>query len=388
VSEAAGLDWAEAAAEAERAGDLARLASIHHTWAGALYELGRNAEAKARYRQSAEIEARAGRPRPYVLASELERLRIDVLEGGAEAALAAVEERIAALRSLASEDEMRARVLVGALDVARQARLALRDFDRCLHCIDEMERLLRDLGEPDHVQARTRLDRTGPLLALGAVEDAEEIAMECLAILRAAEDWPHVARALAALAHIAGSRGLVDRAVAEMGRALDFERGLSEPADRAAAHHNLSVFLHRDSRTADSAAHWLAGIAYRVAAGLDPRPALKGLRAHRTFARRTGSFICMAEGGDFERGFTLPRLADILKQPAFDALRRFLEARAVRVDELQAKIDELVATVPSGRPPRSPPPAAALALPPNPRGPRPPVLEGEVIDLPPKRKSR
>ena len=77
----------------------------------------------------------AGRPEVDVIASELEALRIDIMQGRAAEALPQVEERLAQVEDWwqrhrsgqpvpeAPDLEFLARALIGALDIARQARL-------------------------------------------------------------------------------------------------------------------------------------------------------------------------------------------------------------------------------------------------------------------------
>ena len=101
-------------------------------------------EAKGRLIEAAEADRQAGNPEVEVLRSELEALRIDIMQGRAEAARPEVEGRLARVqgwwdRHRASEAvpeapnaEALARALISALDIAREGDYARQDWASAL----------------------------------------------------------------------------------------------------------------------------------------------------------------------------------------------------------------------------------------------------------------
>src|SRR5689334_11570300 len=77
-----------------------------------------------------------------------------------------------------------ARALVGGLDIATQATLALERWDACLDLLTESEETQQAMGEGAHSLARTRLNRHKPLLNLGRFDEAQEVLESCLAVFR------------------------------------------------------------------------------------------------------------------------------------------------------------------------------------------------------------
>jgi tetratricopeptide (TPR) repeat protein len=347
--------YAQAAEEAETAEHWADLGAIRGNWAHALRTVGQLDRAREMHLKSAEAEGRAGRPRINVVGSELEALRVDVYQGRAEEALPAIEAKLGLVRGWwasrqqgepfpeAPDDEVLARALVGALDIAREANLRLERWQSCLDLIVEIEEVKRALGESEHEVARTRFNRHGPLMRLGKLAEAKAVLEDCLDVDRRAGDVSGEAADLSALADVWNALGDRDQAIALERRALAVRERLPDPGDRSISHNNLANYL-RAARAIDEAdAHQLAALVYRLATGLDLRIALHNLanRIHGSAARG--------------ETFAFPPLAEFLATPAFSPLRTFLAARGVPADQLQAVIDDLVAKV-----------RAAVAAPPKP----------------------
>jgi tetratricopeptide (TPR) repeat protein len=178
-SDAALSFYEQAAAEAEEAEDWSNVGGICQNWAIALRYTGRLDDARSMYLQSAEADVRAGSPRVNFLGSELEALRIDVMQGRAETALPEIESRIQEIRAWwqrhragepipeAPDLTFLARVLIGGLSIAYKANDALERWEACLGVLTESEGTQRALGEREHDLARTRFNRYGPLLRLG-----------------------------------------------------------------------------------------------------------------------------------------------------------------------------------------------------------------------------
>jgi SOS-response transcriptional repressor LexA len=117
------------------------------------------------------------------------------------------------------------------------------------------------------------------------------------------------------------------------GSALALRERLPDPGNRAISHNNLSAYLHATGAPAEAGSHQLAALAYRLTTGLDPRLSLHNLAVRlRQAAARNARF-------------DLPRLADLLADPAFAPLRTYLEGRGIPPADLQTAIDALVEQV-------------------------------------------
>jgi tetratricopeptide (TPR) repeat protein len=352
--------YAQAAEEAKAAEHWSDLGWIYQNWASALRAVGQLDRAHETYLASAAAQTRAGRPRVDVLGSELEALRVDVMQGRAEQALPAVEARLGEVRAFraqaqqgtpvpeAPDREALARALVSGLDIAEDVNRALGRWQPCLDLLGEIEQAQRALGAGEHDLTVTRFNRYYPLVRLGKLPEARAVLEGCLDVFRRLGDVTNEARALSALADVWNALGDPAQAAAVERRALAVCDTLPDPGDRAASHNNLALYLHATGEAEEAGAHQLAAIAYRLVTGIDLRLSTPQL-AHR-----------IRESAARGETFTLPPLAALLAAPPFAALRAFLAERAVPVPDLQARIDAFVAdtraAVAAGPPP-SPPPA-------------------------------
>ncbi|MFL6293927.1 MAG: hypothetical protein ACJ759_23780, partial [Thermoanaerobaculia bacterium] len=195
------------------AGRWSHVGVICQNWANALGDVGRLDDAKSTYLRSAEAHAKAGSPRVSILGSELEALRVDVMQGGAER-LPEIESRLQEVRDWwhrhrsgepapeAPDPVSLARALISGLDIATQANLALEQWEACLDILTEIEEIKRALGAGEHALARTRFNRYGPLLRLDRLNEAQRVLEGCLDIDRGAGDLPGEAADLSALADL------------------------------------------------------------------------------------------------------------------------------------------------------------------------------------------
>ena len=108
--------------------------------------------------------------------------------------------------------------------------------------------------------------------------------------------------------------------------------------DRAISHRNLANYLESSdlpAALAESPRHQLAVLLYRLVAGLGQSMqfSLHNYAVRFHLAREAGTPLLV------------PRVADLLADPAFDPLARWLPQRQVDVDELQAAIDQLLEQV-------------------------------------------
>jgi tetratricopeptide (TPR) repeat protein len=339
--------------EAEAAKHWSDVGRICQNWANTLRDLGQLDRARETFLRSASAERRAGNPRVNIIGSELEALRIDVMQGRAEEALPAVEESVAEVRGFwdrrakgervreAPDDEALARTFVGGLDIAEDASRALERWQACLDLLAEIEQVKRAVGASEHEQARARFNTHFPLLRLGRVAEAKAVLAGCLDTFRRADDVTSEATALSALADVWNHLGDSHHAAAVERRALALRERLPDPENRASSHGNLAGYLHAIGSPAEAGAHDLANLVYTLATGLDLHLPLRNLdnRIRQSAAR--------------DEHYDLPRLTDILSTPAFAPLRTFLADRNISADDLQSRIDALLAHIPS---PTNPPP--------------------------------
>ena len=349
-SDAALPFFEQAAAEAEEAGHWSDVGWICQNWASALVNVGRLDDAKSTYLWSADAKQKAGSPRVKVLGSEIEALRIDVMQGGEETALQEVESRLQEVRTWwrrhragkpvpeAPDPAFLARVLIGSLNIALQANLALDRWEACLDVLTESEETKQALGEGEHELARTRFNRYGPLLRLRRLDEAQRVLEGCLNVFRGVGDLPNECKALSALASLWAERGDPEQAAGLERQALAARNRLSDLAARSISHGNLANYIDRLGTAEDAARHRLAAIVYFLVMGHGQYLviALRGLTINMRRAAASG-----------ER-YELPRLAELLARSEFEPLQRTLTEWGVGLDELQAKIDELVEGVRRG----------------------------------------
>ncbi|MCX4239718.1 CHAT domain-containing protein [Paraliomyxa miuraensis] len=369
--------YEQAAAEAEQAEHWSDVAWVCGNWAGALGNVGQLDASKATHLRSAEAERKAGHPLVNVVASELEALRIDVKQGHAAQVLGDIEARLEQVRGWwkahaegkpvpeAPDRDFLGRALVGGLDIAEDANRALERWQGCLDLLEETERTKRERGESQHELACTRFNTYGPLLSLGRLEEAQRVLEGCLVEFRKAGDATGESTALSALADLWSHRGDLRQAADLERNALAVRNRLPDPAGRAISHNNLANYLDRMGQ-ADAPAHRLADLVYVLVSGQHEGipTTLNNLAVVKREATAAG------------RTYDLPRLADTLARPAFEALHRFLTTREVDLPALQAAIDQLEAQATQAA--AAPPVPNFSALPPELRSLLAPIYQAAV----------
>src|SRR5262249_34870646 len=122
----------------------ADIAVITGNWAGALMMTGELDAARQRHLDSADADKKAGSPGVNVILSELEALRIDIMQGQVAQALPQIETRLTQVDAWwqqhhsgqsvpeAPDPESLARTLISALDIAREAHYAQEDWASAL----------------------------------------------------------------------------------------------------------------------------------------------------------------------------------------------------------------------------------------------------------------
>lgn len=338
--------YEQAATEAAAEEDWGDVAWITGNWANALRDAGHPDASRAKHLESAEAERRAGRPLVNVLASELEAFRIDIVQDRASEVLPEVEQRIAQVEIWwqrtrkggesvpeAPDPEFLGRVLISALDIARQAHFAQKDWNAALPRIDRILEVKRELHRPAQDIAATRMNRANVLCELQRSGEAQAELQACLEIF--AGDPTRSQAVLGSLASLFDDRGDVPQAVELGRRALAMCEQLPNPGDRAISHNNLANYLAKTgtpSARAESASHRLADLVYVVVAVM--------VESLQTSLRNYANAFRRAKAAGTT--FTPPRLAALLLQPAFRPLEQWLDQRGVNREELQAALDQVL----------------------------------------------
>jgi hypothetical protein len=108
---------------------------------------------------------------------------------------------------------------------------------------------------------------------------------------------------------------------------------LPDPESRAISHNNLALYLERSgapSALAESPRHRLAALIYLLVAGLGQylQTTLRDYAIDFRRAQAAGTLL------------TVPRVADLLADPAFRPLDDWLRQRQADVAEVQAAVDQ------------------------------------------------
>ncbi len=221
----------------------ADLAWITGNWATALREVGDLDASRQRHRDHAEAERNAGRPAINVISSQLEPLRVNIMQGKAAEALTQVEVRLAKVEAWwqqhrsgqavpeAPEPEFLARVFISGLDIATHAHVANEDWEPALRRIDASLTVQRALERSAEDIAIIRMNRANVLGRLGRHGEAQAELEACLSVFQS--DPARRARALSSLANVFADRGDVPQAINQERRALALRNELPDPQDRA-----------------------------------------------------------------------------------------------------------------------------------------------------------
>ena len=284
-------------------------------------------------------------PAIEALGSELEALRIDIFQGAVESALPAIAEKLEQVESWwkrhrkgepvpeARDAEALARTYVGALDIATDAHFAREDWDQALPCIDAMLVVEDMLHRPAEGIGAHRMNRAVVLTQLNRFEEARTELESCLDLFQ--KDPIRRARTLSALASLCSKQGDLPQAIDLEGQALALRENLASPHDRATSHNNLANHLDERGTLSDrehASHHRLATFLYHL--GTDLGHALK--TSLRTYAL-VYHFARIASTPP-----RIPSVDELLAQPAFDPLKRWLYTRNVDLAALQARVDQLL----------------------------------------------
>lgn len=346
------LAYADATEEAhkgnfDRTVAVSDLAVIASNWANSLRLCGHLNEARQKQIEAARAHEAAGRPRVFVLGAELEAIRIEILQGNFSSE-GRIRDGLSLLRSWwqahqsgvppadAPDLEDLTRTLLGALDITREILVAKESWQEALLTVEESIGLKEALRREQVDIADDRLNRAELRRRIGGrggLNLAKKELEECRVLFE--NDPRRLATAEICLAGVCSQQGDTRMAVDQARRSLTRRSQLPQIADRASAHNNLANYLnnHHDSLDHREAnLHRLAGLCYVTVLG-------KGVEI-RVASQNFRELFRRAHAAGTEP--TIPRLSDLLADPAFDSLKTWLESRQVDLDELQAAIDQFL----------------------------------------------
>ncbi len=324
------------------------LAWIIGNWANALGDVGHLDAARQRHLESAEAEKKAGSPQINVIRCEVEALRNDIMQGQAETAMPEVEVRLTQLQTWwqqhnsgqrvaeAPDPEFLARGIISTLNIAMYADVARQDWASALRRIDTVLEVKRALQRPAEDIALDRMNRANVLGRLGRFGEARAELEACLPLFQ--NDTTRSARTLSSLANLFGEQGDVAQAITQERRALALCEQLPDPRDRAISHNNLANYLERQgalAALAEAPRHRLADLIYCLVAelGQNLQTSLRNYAIHFHRASDAGTDLAV------------PRVAELLADPAFHPLVQWLHQRQVDVAELQTAVDQVLEQV-------------------------------------------
>ncbi len=335
---------------AEAGGDAAReawsdLTWILENWSSALLATGNLSGARQKRAEASEADRHVGRPLVHAIGNELEALRIDVMQGQADAALPQIEERLSKIERWwtascaglptpdAPDREFLARAMISALDIAVGEHYALRQWEAALKRIDASIEVKQELKRSPEDIARDRANRADVLCQLKRHGEAKLEFEACLDIF---ENDPFArAKVLSSLASLYNGIGDLAQAITQEGRALALHNILPKPDARAISHGNLATHLDHaggGQNLTESTRHRLAAFVYFLVSG--------STRHLKTIFDNFVINFRIAASAGIE--LNIPRLAELLNDPSFAALNEWLAQRQVELDDLQAGIDEFL----------------------------------------------
>jgi tetratricopeptide (TPR) repeat protein len=337
---------ARAAAEGDGVGSQeawSSLAVITGNWAISLAMTANMGAARQRQIESAEASKKSGRPAIHAITAELEALRIDIVQGQVAVALPQVEAKLAQVASWwqrhlsgqpvpeAPDAAFLAGAFMGALDVAREGYFAQEDWDSALLMIDASLKVKLAMQHPAERIAITRVNRANVLKNLGRFIEAKKELEDCLPLL---QNNPEIkARVFSNFADLFAKQDDLVQAINQARHALALREQLPNPSDRAISHGNLAAYLSSTpSALAEADRHHLAALIYRLVAGLEQQLQISWGNYAIAF------HSAHAAGAEL----AVPRVAELLADPAFHPLAQWLRQRRVDMASLQTAVDQFL----------------------------------------------
>jgi tetratricopeptide (TPR) repeat protein len=214
------------------------------------------------------------------------------------------------------------------------AHAARKDWASALRRIDAILEVKHALKRPAEDIAGNRINRANLLAQLpGRFGEAKHELEACLQLFK--NDPSSRARVLSSLAELFSKQGDMGQAITQERRALAIREQLPEPDQRAISHNNLAKYLDcsgTPSVLAESQRHMFAALVYLFVAGL--RHYLQtSLRNYASFFRRAHTAATV---------LAVPRVAELLADPAFHPLELWLLHRQVNINDLQVAVDKFL----------------------------------------------
>jgi tetratricopeptide (TPR) repeat protein len=216
-----------------------------------------------------------------------------------------------------------------------EADYAREDWPSALRRLETTLEVKQTLQRPEEEIGGTRINRANVLAKITSrFSEARKELEACLALFP--NDPSTKAKVLGSLAALFTQQGDIAQAIIQEHRALALCELLPDPVARANSHHNLAIHLERHGTPpalAESPKHQLAALIYLLVTG-------EGQRL-RTSLNNYAIRFRLARAARTE--LTVPRVAQLLADPAFASLEQWLRQRGVDVAELQAAVDQFLA---------------------------------------------
>jgi hypothetical protein len=323
----------------------ADLGLILSAWAFAARDSGNLDLAFSLQSRCIDAEKNARRGPVIVSMYELELFRIQIIQGSAAEILPHIANQLAKIQAWwqasknglpvpgSPEVELIGRALIGAYDIAQQAHAAEKQWAPALTHIESGLAIQLELHRADEDIVRTRINRANVLARLDRLWVAKHELETCLEQVNNNESTK--ATILSALASVFSRLNDAPQAITQERRALALREQLSDPAGCAISHNNLANYLEEiGSPTAlsESSRHQMASLLYRLVAGL-------GQHLQTTSNNYYARFRNAHAAGT---ALTLPRVAELLADPAFAPLEQWLSQDRADAEELQAAVDQFL----------------------------------------------
>jgi tetratricopeptide (TPR) repeat protein len=329
--------------EAEKYENWVDIGIISQNWATTFEERGDLPNARKVFSHGRDYQLKSGLPPIYIVMSEVECLRIDIYQGKSLESWPKIEKRLIKMRNWWQQHRSGHRIseapdsliigpgLVSCLNVAAQAKMAMKLYNDCLELIDEMIQTQQDFGEGDLQLARSHLDRCQALIELNRLDEAQIQIETCLDVFREYDSLDFQVQALNALSIVWYKTGDYPQAIAILQQGLAICNALQNPVDRAKFHSNLSRMYHHINNPEENARHMLASIIYNTITSHLQDLALD-LRNRE---------IDIKHFNRFQINCILPQLNELIALREFYSLAQFLIQNHVNLEELQAGLDLL-----------------------------------------------
>ena len=324
-------------------GDYRMASGLTRDLARGYIQTGQLREALAETQKGLDYAKRAGIGPWAQLSIESQRLHVEVRMGKAEAVLVEVSrilDQASALPAPGENDPAHPWNVCEVLNMTgATAAFELRRWQQALDFMADALKSKQERHASAGSLARTKFNACSPLLQLGRIDEAWELAMECRDVFEQDNDIRSLGAVLVVLSYIEGGRG---HGAAAIGLAQDGLRYLytSDDAEKIiAAHLGLAELLLRDSeQPADSIAHYLAAGLIQLARGGTLAESLEytvsfALKVSADTARLPEDITSLCNEVARVPGVTLGRLLAMLN-PEQDSLNQAFASLLDRVSRL------------------------------------------------------